>query len=76
MQAGAKVRDHRLYLELQEKDAMAFLSLGGIQDAVVIGMELGHVHFSDIHDTVERSRLYAARDAAVARISQAIEEAE
>lgn len=47
-----------------------------LEDADLICVELGHVHFSDIHDTVERSRLYAARDAAVARISQAIEEAE
>jgi len=70
--------DHRLYLEMREQDAMAFVAIGGkaLHDADLISVELHQLHYADIHDTVERSRLYAARDAAVARISQAIEEAE
>ena len=66
------------HIERCRDDASYFASMGGnaLIDADRLLVELNHLEFSDIHDTVERSRLYAARDAAVARISQAIEEAE
>jgi len=61
-----------------ERDAVFFAAMGGnaLIDADRLLVELNHMAFHDVRDTVERDRLYRLRDASAVRVSSAIEDAE
>ena len=66
------------HIERCRDDAIYFASMGGnaLVDADRLLVELGHLEFGDVHDTLKRARLYEIRDEAVRDISRAIEDAE